>query len=228
MTMPWPELLRLKVRKKVSDLRRLGLWGALVKVFHDRVYHVKDVVILERALSRREKRFQRSRAWTCVALERPAQANVFRRNFPEKFRLFRSFLRQRILGVASVVDGDAIAYFWLATQDFYDAAYRYRFQVQPGQVYQFAGKILPKYRNTTVVLDTQELGWEICRARGIQTTFCGVDTANEASMRIHMRLGFTERGEMIRVHRLLGVGWSRHYTYEGSRFEQLAKRRRRS
>jgi len=222
------ERLKGKIVRYVGITRENGLIFLVKKVFRDRVYKTQDVVILLRPLNLKTRKFTRRSILTkIVALDEQIDIDGLIPHFKDKIQHFKRLREEGPILIAAYEHKTIIAYFWISPTSYNDKyVYKHFFKVADKQAYQFAGYIAVEYRGTSIVSETQRVGWEYLLARGYEEVIAAVETDNIISIKTHFHFGFREFGKILHVRKLLFYSWSRLETYEGERFSQYKKKKK--
>jgi ribosomal protein S18 acetylase RimI-like enzyme len=143
-----------------------------------------------------------------------------RKHFADHTTTYARLLSVGCIGIGAFSaeeDGELVGIGWFAVQDFYDAeVYRFTFEVEPDEVYQFAAFLSESHRNTAVSGAVVAEATRHFRAMGRRRMFGIVDAANTRSLRWHQRLGYREMGRRLITYRGLGITRSHAEPYSVS------------
>jgi RimJ/RimL family protein N-acetyltransferase len=121
--------------------------------------------------------------------------------------------------------GDTVGFAWASTRDYFDRHfYRCNFPINPGEYFQFGGEAIRKYWGTSISADMQLEVWKVMADKGCNTMVDVCDLQNTPAIKMHIRMGFQERGKITHVYRLFGR-WRffRDTFYRGSVLEAFRK-----
>ncbi len=211
----------------LEKIRRKGLRDSL-RVLRERYFYYHwELLSVERSLALPVPCPVTTRRWPQVPIDR-ALLPAFEKYFSAQLPAIRGLLDKGCRGNAHLdADGNVMLMIWINERDYYDdQLYRCWIRIPPGCIYQFAGECALPYRGTGVVVLAQKLIWEHYRERGFKATRAVVNVRNEAALKMHMRMGFTEVGESIHVYCLLRcLHFHRRVPYHQPRLLHLRKSR---
>lgn len=200
-----------KIKRNFDKVRKVGLAQAFKKLFREKIYSVDHVLILTRAL---DEEFPIKRLTlksvdltTATTLEECAPLIAA---FPDRAVYFKDYLSQGCTAMFATRNGEVGAYVWITTEDFYDKHfYRWQFTLDPDQIYQFAGFVVPTSRGSTLSVMMLNYVNDFFHETGFKKTLAAVSVSNAASIRLHEKLQFRATGEAFDFYTLLGLRWSR-------------------
>lgn len=217
--------IKSKIEKKNAELRMRGLFWVLGKFFRDHIYHHQRHVFMERDLSKPHRMYNRRQDWYIRMLDE-RDIEEFRANFESRMKDIAKLFRDGLVGAAVFHKDVLVGFMWYATADYYEDKYNHVIKLKKGDVYQFAGYLLPHYRGSLMVLEGMKYGQEYFREQGYFKTTCVVDTDDIPILRLHFKLGFEEIGAVLHVWKIFRLRWSKLEPYEGVRYEEHSRQRK--
>ncbi|MEM1373321.1 MAG: GNAT family N-acetyltransferase [Pseudomonadota bacterium] len=180
------------------------------KLVSDHVYKKEHHLVLTRKLDEPFPYRRLSIKGLVVSVcDTPEDFNVLCVKYPDRVRNFQEHRENGQHAVIGRIDGELVAYVWIATDDFYDALYLRTFEVEPRQIYQFAGYVDPEFRGKPVgllVMDWVNTAWH---GRGYEKTLAAVSADNTASVKFHAKLRYVPNGKAFDFYKFLWIKWSR-------------------
>jgi len=82
----------------------------------------------------------------------------------------------------------------------------YRFALRPGEAWAYGGFVGPRFRGRKLLHHQWYRAWAHLRTEGFHTLYCSIQKGNEASLRVHDRMGYTPIYDLS-IFRLLGITW---------------------
>ena len=219
-------LVARKIRKKLHDIRTEGFMPTLKKFVRDHLYRHDRSAFFERDLSLPHRDYGRRANWQIRVLEGKRDLEEFCAHFSSQLRLFEQLFDEGLTCVASFVDNVLVGYIWYSTADYYDRSLNFMFRVKPGEVYQKYGQNVAKYRGTLMVLDGMRYSHQHFLANGFNKVILGIDITDFVNLKLHLKLGFEERGAMLHAVKILSFRRAYVTRYEGRRFDSLKRLRR--
>jgi GNAT superfamily N-acetyltransferase len=212
----------VRLRNKV---RERGLARVMGESASNLLYKRINAVYLERDLDAPLPLLRRHAKITLKQMERIENA-PFRRFFSSHVGVYRRLLDEGCHCQAALVDDEVIAVAWWADRDFFDRdVYRINFPVADDEIYQFAGFLAEPFRNTTIAVNTLDAIYREARALGRRRAYAVVDLKNTPSLKLHLHVGFRERGTMLVMRRYLeGFVVSRNEPYATPLLGHLERR----
>ncbi|MBC3375109.1 N-acetyltransferase [Pseudomonas sp. SWRI92] len=155
-----------------------------------------------------------------------ANADAFARHFGDRVETMRELAAEGYTGLMYLDDrGDTVGFAWASTRDYFDRHfYRCNFPVKPGEYFQFGGEAIRKYWGTSISADMQLEVWKVMAEHGCSTMVDVCDLQNIQAIKMHIRMGFQERGQITHLYRLLGH-WRflRNTSYTGTALDAFRK-----
>jgi len=216
--------LKTRISNKLSELRKQGYLWVFRKFFRDHIYCHQRHVFLERDFSKPHRMYNRRQNWTFRIIQ-PSDIDEFRANFASRMKAIERQAAAGIIFVAVFYEDVLVGFMCYATRDYYEERYNWTVRLKEGEVYQFAGYLLPKYRGTPMVLEGMKYGQQYFKEQGYTKTTCIVDTDIISLVRLHLKLGFDESGAILHVWKFLNFRWPKLETYRGTRFEGYVGKR---
>ncbi|MFL6608513.1 MAG: GNAT family N-acetyltransferase [Pseudomonas sp.] len=155
-----------------------------------------------------------------------ANADAFARHFGDRVETMRELAAEGYTGLMYLDDqGDSVGFAWASTRDYFDRHfYRCNFPIKPGEYFQFGGEAIRRYWGTSISADMQLEVWKVMADQGCHTMVDVCDLQNVQAIKMHIRMGFQERGKITHVYRLFGH-WRffRNTLYPGSVLDGFRK-----
>jgi hypothetical protein len=143
------------------------------------LYRRYSLVLLERDLAIPERPLKKSRRWTTRQLTN-TDLNACKAHFPHQVGAFVRLFQKGFISFGSIEadSGNIISIVWYAQNAYEDDFNRCTFDVQNGEVFQFAGEVAIPFRNTHVSAATLMHCWHHWREQGKTKITCAVDSKN--------------------------------------------------
>jgi len=138
---------------------------------------------------------------------------------------FAEFLKQGHCGFLLKSPGDdaLLAVVWYATTSFRDPFYGCMIPVHQGEAFQMAGEVAPRMRRTAAAAAAMFLAWQYLSQEGFHRITTLVQDDNLDSLRFLIHAGCRESGQMVIIHRVLGLNFSRRLHYSGEWLAHLKR-----
>ncbi|SCW54009.1 MULTISPECIES: GNAT family N-acetyltransferase [unclassified Pseudomonas] len=153
-------------------------------------------------------------------------ADAFARHFGDRVETMRELAAEGYTGLMYLdAQGDTVGFAWASTRDYFDRHfYRCNFPIKPGEYFQFGGEMIRAYWGSSMSADMQVQMWKIMVDKGCDTMVDVCDLQNTPAIKMHLRMGFQERGKITHVYRLFGR-WRffRDTFYRGSVLDAFRK-----
>ncbi|MBC3361828.1 N-acetyltransferase [Pseudomonas sp. SWRI154] len=135
-----------------------------------------------------------------------ANADAFARHFGDRVETMRELATEGYTGLMYLDDrGDTVGFAWASTRDYFDRHfYRCNFPIKPGEYFQFGGEMIRAYWGSSMSADMQMEMWKVMLDKGCDTMVDVCDSQNTPAIKMHLRMGFQERGKITHVFRLFG------------------------
>jgi len=156
----------------------------------------------------------------------PQNATAFTKHFGDRVTTMAELAAEGHIGYMYVdEEGHAVGFIFTATRDYYDRHYyRCWFPVKEGEFFEFGGEVIPAYFGTSLSFDAQITLWETMAAQGCNTVVDVCEINNIQALKMHIRMGYQERGCITHVYGLFGRWrFSRETRYTNLRLESLRK-----
>ncbi|WP_417694835.1 GNAT family N-acetyltransferase [Pseudomonas sp.] len=198
----------MKSLQKLRDrIQKKGLRAGLKQLFRRYVYLHSRLVWLEHDV-RTPLPPHNLKPYPPMRLEfiTVSNADAFARHFGDRVETMRELAAEGYTGLMYVdVQGDTVGFAWGSTQDYFDRHfYRCNFPIQPGEYFQFGGEMIRAYWGSRMSADMQLEIWKIMADKGFETMVDVCDLQNIPAIKMHLRMGFQERGKITHVYRLFG------------------------
>jgi len=155
-----------------------------------------------------------------------SNADAFARHFGDRVETMRELAAEGYTGLMYLDgQGDTVGFAWGSTRDYFDRHfYRCNFPIQTGEYFQFGGEMIRAYWGSSMSPDMQLEIWKIMADKGCDTMVDVCDLQNIPAIKMHLRMGFQERGKITHVYRLFGH-WRffRDTFYRGSVLDAFRK-----
>lgn len=155
-----------------------------------------------------------------------SNADAFARHFGDRVETMRELAAEGYTGLMYLdAQGDTVGFAWASTHDYFDRHfYRCNFPIKPGEYFQFGGEMIRAYWGSSMSADMQLEVWKVMAGKGCQTMVDVCDLQNTPAIKMHLRMGFQERGKITHVYRLFGR-WRffRDTLYRGSALNAFRK-----
>lgn len=217
-----------KIKSKIDQIIAKGIIKTIKDFVRYHIYLYAEIVILERDLSLPTKKYKTKKQFNVQILTKESDLSIYEDQLSsQKLQVFSDHFHDGCLCVICLADKEIASYVWISTKDFYDKhLYKYNFKIKEKCIYQFDGLVFPKFRGTPVVLLIQQRAWEYYLEKRYLKTICAIDTYNLPSLRLHLRLGFKETGEVVIFRKLFFYKWSKKEIYTGQYLSSLYKEKR--
>lgn len=195
--------------------RRSGMKYAFGRVVSRYLYRRHASFLVERSLEPILKKPIRSDAYH-IAVIQESDVPSLTKYFAHQKEVFERFLKMGLtgIGVFDASTQEAIAAFWISTKSYYDRDhYKFEFRVRPGQIYQFAGEVAEPFRGSRVAVLALEFAYTLFREKGFSSALACIDEPNDASIRLHRKLGFRFTHRIVFTD-LLGVRFASVRPYD--------------
>jgi len=135
-----------------------------------------------------------------------SNADAFARHFGDRVETMRELAAEGYTGLMYLdAQGDTVGFAWASTRDYFDRHfYRCNFPIKPGEYFQFGGEAIRQYWGTRISADMQLEMWKVMADQGCDTMVDVCDLQNIPAIKMHLRMGFQERGKITHVYRLFG------------------------
>ncbi|MCM2463827.1 N-acetyltransferase, partial [Pseudomonas sp. CG7] len=155
-----------------------------------------------------------------------SNADAFARHFGDRVETMRELAAEGYTGLMYLDDqGDSVGFAWASTRDYFDRHfYRCNFPIKPGEYFQFGGEAIRQYWGTSISADMQLEVWKVMADQGCSTMVDVCDLQNIQAIKMHIRMGFQERGQITHLYRLFGL-WRflRNTSYAGTALDAFRK-----
>lgn len=155
-----------------------------------------------------------------------SNADAFSRHFGDRVETMRELAAEGYTGLMYLDDqGDTVGFAWASTRDYFDRHfYHCNFAIKPGEYFQFGGEAIREYWGSSISADMQLEVWKVMADHGCNTMVDVCDLQNIQAIKMHIRMGFQERGQITHLYRLLGR-WRflRNTSYTGTVLDAFRK-----
>ncbi len=223
----WKIASSFKVDFNLLSITVKTLFKLIKNLIKPVLYRRYSLVLLERDLAVPERSLRKSSRWTIRQLT-DADLNSCEVHFPHQMKAFAQLFLKGFVSFGSIEhdSGNVISIVWYAQNAYQDEFNRYTFDVQDGEVFQFAGEVATTFRNTQVSAATLIYCWRHWQEQGKTKITCAVDSKNSASLKLLFHMNWQESGKLVRYHRWLGKQITWLESYADSRFDQFKRKRK--
>lgn len=190
---------------------RSSLPTRIRKFTRDHIYDVDHILFFSKPLDRPSKFRKLDPKGTTVKIaSNEAELAPMIASFPERAHFFREYVANGITAFFAVKSDAVIAYNFVATDDFYDKhLWKNTVEVGEGQLFQFAGFVVPGSRGSIAGLLVIQHMHEYYKERGFTTALTTIDSDNRPSWSMVLKLGFDQLDQAWDAYKLFGFRWSR-------------------
>ena len=184
-----------KVKKK-------GILKSLSIPFNAYIFSNWEMLLLERQLKKEEVQEKNNLAKCVVTNE---NLHIFEKNFKKYIPSIKHLLAEGSHPQVYIDENDdACAMLWIHDNgDYYDKLlYKCHIHIPKGSIYQFAGEVAKSKRGNRVVLYSQQNIWNEYYEKGFKSTRALVHNVNNSALKMHIKVGFKETGQLIRIYKI--------------------------
>ena len=199
------------MNKNIKPKSRKPFSARIHKFITDHIYNVDHILFFSKPLDRPSKfRKLDPKDTTVVIATTNDEIAPLIASFPERADFFREYIASGITAFYALRNGEAIAYTFVATEDFYDKhLWKNTVEIGDGQFFQFAGYVVPGSRGSIASLVVIQRMHEYYREKGFTTALTTVASDNKASWGVVLKLGFDQLDQAWDAYKLFGLRWSR-------------------
>ena len=208
--------------RKTKTVQEKGFLSAVREIYNEHIFVRSNDLFLRHNLSDLVdyKIIQRASKNTSYDVKVISQLNQLEQlvaSYPEKKSVFEKNIKDRAIGIAIFDGKNVLAYNWIAFSDYRDDyIYKYEFELDENEVYQFDLFVDPARRGAMVTPQILSALYNYCLSHGKKRILTMVAEDNTPSINLHTKLQFNEDHSFLRVNKLFFWRWSKLMTHDRS------------
>lgn len=130
-----------------------------------------------------------------------AMANILKIQ-PHKSDLYNNRIKDKNLQCLATFTQkhQLIGWCWFASEKYYESKMDFTFGLNPTQLYQFDGFVLPEFRRQNLGSLSLYAMWDFLIDKGYTHTSAVIDSSNTPALRLHEHVGLRYEGQKIITH----------------------------